>query len=403
MMERITQRSRIVVVGASAAGLSTVETLRREGFQGAITIVGAEAHLPYKRPPLSKQVLAGSWAESRAFLRNETEIEALNASWRLGVSAVSLDRVNRHVDLSDGSTVGYDGLVIATGVSPRRLATGHELAGVHVLRTLDDARAIGSELAAGRRLVIVGAGFLGCEVAAVARKAELHVDLIDPLPAPMVRQLGADVASHVSALHGANGVTTHFGAGVAALHGHDGRVSQVELTDGSTLGADLVLIAIGSTANTEWLTRSGLSLADGVDCDAFCRAATNIVAAGDVASWHHRGFGRRMRLEHQTNALEQGAAAARALLHRDAEPFVPIPFFWSDQYDVKIQAYGAPHESATTSIVRGDPAAGRFALTYRDQGRLVAVLTWNMPREAIGLREELVAEMTTAEPIAGVS
>jgi 3-phenylpropionate/trans-cinnamate dioxygenase ferredoxin reductase component len=397
MMGHARHRGRVVVVGASAAGLSAVETLRKDGYAGELTVVGAETRRPYQRPPLSKQVLAGTWTEDRTFLRTESEISGLDASWKLGVSAISLDPPNRQVHLSDSSVVEYDGLVIATGVSPRRLAAGHELTGVHVMRTIDDTRAIRDELTAGRRLVIVGAGFLGCEVAAVARKAGMRVSLVDPLPGPMVRQLGTDLAGHVAALHKARGTHLRFGIGVSAVHGSGGRVAEVELTDGTTLDTDVVLVAIGSTPNTDWLTESGLSLTNGVDGDQFCRAAPDIVAAGDVASWHHSGFRRRMRVEHQTNALEQGAAAARSLLEADPEPFAPIPFFWSDQYDVKIQVYGAPHDLATTSIVRGDPSEGRFAVAYRHEGRLTAVLTWNLPREAIGLREELVTELAASE------
>ncbi|MEQ3549750.1 FAD/NAD(P)-binding oxidoreductase [Pseudonocardia nematodicida] len=392
-MRRAGRRGRIAVLGASAAGLAAAETLRTQGFDDELVIVGAEPHLPYKRPPLSKQVLDGRWAADRAFLRTAAEIEELDASWSLGVRAVGLDPAARRVTLSDRSVVEYDGLVIATGVSPRRLAHGHDLAGVQVLRTLEDAQAVGRELVAGRRLVIVGAGFLGCEVAAVARRSDVHVTLVDPLPAPMIRQLGSDIARHVAALHTSHGTEVRTGVGVRALTGVDGRVTTVELTDGSVLAADAVLVAIGSTPNVGWLAGSGLSLTDGVDCDARCRAGTDIVAAGDVASWEHPGFGRRMRVEHQTNALEQGAAAARSLLGTEAEDFAPVPFFWSDQYDVKLQVYGAPHESATKRIVRGDPAEGRFAATYQHDGRLVAVLTWNMPREALGLREQLVAEM----------
>lgn len=392
-MRQADRRGRIVVVGASTAGLAAAETLRQEGFDGELTIVGEEPHLPYRRPPLSKQVLAGSWDEDRAFVRSTPEIDRLDASWTLGVRAVALDPTSCRVSLSDHSRLPYEGLVIATGVAPRRLPGAHDLDGVHVLRTLGDTRLLRPELVAGRRLVVVGAGFLGCEVAAVARRTDVHVTVVDPLPAPMIRQLGAIVAGHVAALHREHGVDVRSGVGVHRLGGRDGRVTAVELTDGSTLPADVVLVAVGSTPATQWLAGSGLSLDDGVDCDAYCRATPDIVAAGDVASWHHADYGRRMRLEHQTNALEQGAAAARSLLHVDAEPFTPVPFFWSDQYDVKLQVYGAPHHEATTEVVRGDPADGRFAMTYRLAGRLVAVLTWNMPREALGLRAELVDEL----------
>ncbi len=386
-----THIDRVVVVGASAAGLAAAETLRHQGFSGELTLVGAEPHLPYDRPPLSKQVLDGRWTRERAFLRKDAALEALDARWLLGTAATQLDRANRRVLLSDGTTLGYDGLVIATGVAARRLS-GDDLVGAHVLRTLDDAFAIQAELIAGRHLVIVGAGFLGCEVAAAAQHLGLQVSLVDPLPAPMIRQLGADIAARVAALHVEHGVSLRCGVGITGFAEQHGRVTGVTLSDGTRLDADLALIAVGSTPNTGWLTRSGLALTNGIDCDECCRAASGIVAAGDVASWHHVGLGRRVRVEHRTNAIEQGAAAARTLLGVDLTPFAPVPFFWSDQYDVKIQVHGMPDSCAECHIVRGDPAEGRFAAAYQRDGRSVAILTWNMPRAALELRKQLIAE-----------
>jgi 3-phenylpropionate/trans-cinnamate dioxygenase ferredoxin reductase component len=382
---------RVVVVGASAAGLAAAETLRSEGFEGNLTIVGAEPHLPYDRPPLSKQVLDGRWSRERAFLRPLTVLSSLGAHWLLGTPARLLDRARRRLLLADGTELPYDGLVIATGVSARRLP-GDDLAGVHVLRTLDDALAVRSELSAGNRMAIVGAGFLGCEVAAVARQLGLAVSLVDPLPGPMFRQLGPDVAACVAELHYHNGVSLRCGVGVERFAARRGRVTGLVLTDGSELDIDIVLVAVGSAPNTGWLDGSGLSLTDGVDCDEYCRAADRIVAAGDVASWRHVGLGKRIRVEHRTNAIEQGAAAARALLGIAISPFTPVPFFWSDQYDVKIQVHGVLDPSAEAVVVRGDPATGHFGLIYRQDKRSVAVLAWNMPRAALELREQLVAQ-----------
>lgn len=389
---------RIVIVGASAAGLTAAETARKDGFSGDIVMVGAENSAPYMRPPLSKQILAGTWTEDRALFRSRGELDALNVEWRLGTSAVHLDRDKRQIHLVDGSRIDYDGLVIATGVSPIQLSDGHQLAGVHVLRTANDARALGSDFTPGRRLVVIGAGFLGCEVAAVARTAQLHVTVVDPLEAPMMRQLGAEIGGQIARLHQSHGVEMVLGNGVSSLQSHRGSVTGVELTNGTLLEADLVLVAIGSTPGTEWLIDSGLSLSNGVDCDEFCLAAPGIVAAGDVASWHHPSYGRRMRLEHQTNAFEQGAVAARTLLGTATEPFAPIPFFWSDQYNVKVQVYGIPHRDATVSITHGDPNQGRFTAVYRHNGQMEAILTWNLPREAIRLRQELVSEMALRAP-----
>ncbi|WP_235735633.1 NAD(P)/FAD-dependent oxidoreductase [Nocardioides alcanivorans] len=399
MMEVSEHPERIAIVGASAAGLSAAETLRREGFRGGLTLIGSETLPPYKRPPLSKQVLSGDWSEERTHLRKEEELKALEAEWRLGVSASSLDRDNRRIVLNDGSTVNYDGLIVATGVAPRRLDTSEDLDGVHLLRTMNDARRMRDQFVAGRHLVVVGAGFLGCEVAAVARRIGMEVSLVDPLSAPMIRQLGSTVAREVDSLHAQHGTRIYAGVGVASLHGNGERLSEVRLTDGTVLQADLALVAIGSTPNVDWLRNTGLSLSNGVDCDAYCRAAPDIVAAGDVASWEHPLFKRRVRLEHQTNALEQGAAAAQALLGLAVEPFAPIPYFWSDQYNAKIQVYGMPHEQARTSIVRGEPGSGRFAAAYHLDGRLVAVLTWNMPRETLGLREELRSSLNEQQTV----
>jgi NADPH-dependent 2,4-dienoyl-CoA reductase/sulfur reductase-like enzyme len=289
--------------------------------------------------------------------------------------------------------VSFDGLVVATGVSPRRLAVGRGLDGVHVLKTLDDAIAIRSALTRSRRLVVVGAGFLGSEVAASAALAGLDVTLVDPLPVPMVRQLGPGVGAMVGEQHRKHGVTLRLGAGVHELAGDDGRVTGVVLDDGERIDADLVLMAIGSTPNVSWLENSGLAIGNGIECDEFCLAAPGIAAAGDAASWYHRGFSRRLRIEHRTNATEQGAAAARALLGF-RKPFEPVPYFWTDQYNVKIQVHGLAAGCTEWTVVRGNPREGRFAVAFRRDGRLQAILTWNMPRAAIELRAEIAAELT---------
>lgn len=276
----------IVVVGASAAGNTAALTLRREGFDGRITVVGAEDRMPYDRPPLSKQVLDGRWAPERVVLPAAPDV-----TWRLGVPAGALDIAGRALTLTDGARLPYDGLVLATGVAPRPLPYGHDLAGVHLLRTADDALALREGLLSAASVVVVGAGFLGAETAAVARTLGLDVTLVDPLPAPMVRQFGPRVGALLADLHRAHGVAVRMGTGVTALHGTDGRVTGVGLTDGPAVAADVVLVAIGSVPATDWLTDSGLSLTNGVDCDDLCRAAPGVVAAGDVASWPHPELG----------------------------------------------------------------------------------------------------------------
>ncbi|MET9481955.1 FAD-dependent oxidoreductase [Streptomyces sp. NPDC006638] len=405
--------SEIVVVGASAAGLTAAEALRREGWTGRLTLVGDESHPPYDRPPLSKQILSGRWTPDRTALRRADHLAALDARWLLGRPATGLDATARTVTLAGGEVLPYDGLVIATGVTPRSLPQGHELAGVHVLRTLDDALALREGLLTAASVVVVGAGFLGSEAAAVAVGLGADVTLVDPLPAPMVRQLGPLVGDLAARLHTAHGVRVRTRTGVRRLAGEDGRVVGVFLDDGSRVPADLVLVAIGSTPSTGWLTGSGLPLGDGVECDELCRAAPGVVAAGDVASWHHRDLG-RLRVEHRMNATEQGTAAALTLLGA-GRPFTPVPYFWTDQYDVKIQAYGvtgtgmgtgtgqgadgqeADGRGAGFRVVAGDPAEGRFAGLYGGaDGRVVGAMSWNMPREARALRR-YVAERTPWE------
>jgi 3-phenylpropionate/trans-cinnamate dioxygenase ferredoxin reductase component len=388
----------IVVIGTGAAGLTAAEALRRAGYAGEITMVGAEAHPPYDRPPLSKQVLTGAWEPERTYLRRPPMLDKLAADWHLGVRAVALDVGDRVVTLSNDSQLRFQGLVIATGVSARRFGLGHDLSGVHVLRTIDDAIAIRSDLTRSRRLVIVGAGLVGCEVAAAARQLGIQVSLVDPLPAPMLRQVGPVVGGLIAAMHRRHGVALHLGVGIDGFEGDRRRVTGIRLRDGSLLLADTVVVAVGSVPNTQWLSGSGLTVGNGVECDEFCRAAPGIVAAGDMASWYHKGLGQRLRVEHRTNAAEQGAAAAQALLDDDAAPFAPVPYFWTDQYDVKIQMHGWPDDHDEAQVILGTPADGRFALAYGQAGHRSAVLTWNMPREAVTLRAELISSHQCDSP-----
>ncbi|MFF3493252.1 NAD(P)/FAD-dependent oxidoreductase [Streptomyces sp. NPDC002795] len=380
--------SEVVVVGASAAGLTAAETLRREGYTGRLTLIGEERYLPYDRPPLSKQVLKGEWEPERLALRTSAALDDLDAEWLLGREAVGLDVAGRTVALADGSRVAFDGLVVATGVRPRRLPFAHDLTGVHVLRDLDDALALRDALRSAGSVTVVGAGFLGAEAAAVARELGCSVSLVDPLEAPMVRQLGSAVAARVAALHTAHGVDVRCDTGVVGFSENRGRVAGVRLGDGSELAAEVVLVAIGSVPAVDWLRDSGLPVGDGLLCDAFCEAAPGIVAAGDVASWLHPDHG-RIRVEHRMNATEQGMAAARTLLGR-RQPFAPVPYFWTDQYDVKIQAYGRPSADADFTVVDGDPDQGPFAAVYAQDGRTTAAVTWNMPRQARALRAQVL-------------
>jgi len=380
---------RVVIVGASAAGLTTAEQLRRRGYDGTLTLIGDEPHRPYDRPPLSKQVLAGTWEPEKVLLRNEAALAELDAELLLGHAAVELDAAGRKVVLADGRAVGYDALVIATGVSPRRLP-GADLAGVHVLRTLDDALALRAALLDRPKVVVVGAGFLGAEAAAVARGMGLDVTVVDPLQAPLQRQLGERIGALVARMHRDHGVGMLLGTGVSRFVEAAGRVVGLELADGSTIDADLVLVAVGAAPATGWLTGSGLSLDNGVDCDSFCHAGSDIYAAGDVASWQNPHFGVRMRLEHRMNATEQGIAVAGNLLG-DNQAFAPVPYFWTDQFDTKIQAYGIFPTGSDIQIVSGDPGERRFVAAYGWNGTVTGVLGWNSPREVRTLRQ-LVAD-----------
>ncbi|MFB4309728.1 NAD(P)/FAD-dependent oxidoreductase [Actinomadura sp. GTD37] len=379
---------RVVIVGASAAGLATAEALREKGYGGALTLVGAERHAPYDRPPLSKQILTGAWEPERAELRDEAAIGKLGAEILLGRRATGLDVAGRTVPLDGGDRRPFDALVIATGAAPRRLP-GRRLAGVHVLRTLDDALALRESLLGGPRLVVVGAGFLGCEVAAAARRMGVDVTLVDPLPVPMLRQFGDRIGSLVGRLHRDHGAELRTGVGVSRFAESAGRVTAVELADGSVLDADAVVVAVGAAPATGWLAGSGLPLGDGVECDARCRAAPGIYAAGDVASWRNPRFGVRMRVEHRQNATEQGRAVAAGILG-ERRPFAPAPYFWTDQYDARIQAYGIFPPDAVPAVVSGDVAGRKFVASYSRGGRVVGVLGWNSPRELIRQRQAVL-------------
>jgi NADPH-dependent 2,4-dienoyl-CoA reductase/sulfur reductase-like enzyme len=379
--------NRIVVAGAGAAGLAAAETLRREGFAGTITLVGEEPDAPYDRPPLSKQILAGQWEAPRITLRTAEQFAALGLDLRLGVRATRLDPAGRLVTLSDGTDVPYDGLVVATGVRPRSLPGGS----AHFLRTIKNALDLRKRLSPGTRLTVVGAGFLGAECAAAAHALGCDVTLLEPAPVPLAHAVGEPVGRMLSGIHRENGVDLRTGTAVSAIV--DGGV---RLADGTTIASDEVLVAVGSVPNTDWLDGSGLTIGDGLVCDEFCAAAPGIYAAGDVARWHNPLFGVDMRVEHRTNAAEQGMAAARNLLGA-AKPFAPVPYFWSDQYDLKIHAYGHLRDHDDLEIVEGSVEERRLLAAYRKNGRLVGALAVGMPPKAIRGWRQAIATGASVE------
>ena len=327
---------------------------------GSVVVVGEEHLRPYDRPPLSKQILRGEWEPAQAFLRDDAHHDKLDVEWKLGQRATSLDLDARAVILANGETVPFDGLVVATGATPRRLPASADLEGVHVLRTLDDAMAIRTQLERGPRVCVVGGGFIGAEVAAACRARGLDVTVLEALAAPLAHVLPPELASACVALHLDHGVDLRCGRTVAGFEGN-GHVEAVRLDGGETVPADVVVVGIGVIPETGWLVSSGLALDNGVVCDAtLATAAPGVVAAGDVARWPNVLFGETMRIEHWTNAIDQGAAAARRLLlgEAEAQPFAPVPYVWSDQYETKIQMLGRIKPGDDVRVVHGSYAGG---------------------------------------------
>lgn len=386
--------TRLVVVGASLAGLRAVETARRSGHAGEVVLVGAEQHMPYDRPPLSKACLAPG-TEVVPHLLDQDALVELGVRLRLGAPATGLDLARREVLLGD-ERVPYDALVVATGAHPRPLpeaVPGRDLPGVQQLRTLDDARAVRAALDAGARVVVVGAGFVGSEVASAVRARGLPVTVVEAAPQPLVRVLGEQVAGLLTALHGRAGTDLRRGTAVVALEG-DGRVERVLLSDGDALPADLVVVGTGAVPTTAWLEGSGLALDDGVLCDATLRAADRVWAAGDVARWRTRDGGTR-RLEHWTAAAEQGALAARnALSDGPGQEYDPVPFVWTEWYGVPVHLVGDCRGDDVTVV--GDPAGDRWLALYREDACLVGAVTVGMPGRTPKLRRRLRASFDEA-------
>jgi 3-phenylpropionate/trans-cinnamate dioxygenase ferredoxin reductase component len=377
---------RIVIVGASLSGLRAGQTLRREGFDGELTFIGKEVHRPYDRPPLSKGLLLKSSIPEDLFF---PEIEELGAEWLLGRPAERLDLAGRHIDIPGDISVPFDGLVLACGVQARRPPFTRNIDGVFTVRELSDSTGLAQRLHPGHRLVIVGAGFIGCEVAAAARQLDVDVTVVDTLVQPMQTVLGETIGSICAAMHVEHGVKFHLGSAVEAIVGAE-RVHAVRLAGGELLEADTVVLSTGSAPATDWLTSSGLQVDDGVQCDAYLRAlgARDIVAVGDVVRWPNPTFdGAQMRVEHWAHAAESGMAGARSLLHGEsAGKFSTVPSFWSDQYDVKIQSVGLPSFSDAHAVVAGSVQDRKFLVAYTLRESLVGAVAFNLPKPLAALR-----------------
>ena len=447
----------VAIVGGSLAGLRAAETLRSDGFSGTIHFIGEETHLPYDRPPLSKEVLGDKMEVANAGLISQEAFDALRLELHLGKRAVGLDAERKAVLLASEDEAGgseaskaaeaggaaasaeitADGIVIATGSRPRKMPGTEGIGGVYTLRTLEDCLALKAEFETGPKVAVIGAGFIGAEVAATARGLGLDVTVIEMLATPLARVLGDTLGQVMADLHRDNGVDLRLGVGVEeVVAGEGGRVSSVELSDGTSIAADVVVVGIGVIPNTEWLEGSGLEIDNGVVCDETLLAAPGITAAGDVARWPNRRFGETMRVEHWDNAIEQGIAAARRLLaggwgksasegagggeagsgvtgskeagsgksdsskSGEAVPFTPVPWFWSDQYDRKIQLAGRSSPDGKVEIVTGSLEERRFAAIYERDGKLVGVLGMNRPRHVMQYRQLIVDGASWKEALA---
>lgn len=380
---------RAVIVGSSVGGVRAAQALRSEGFEGSVILIGEETHLPYDKPPLSKAFLSGKSQLSDLSLLTAEEAREANIELMLGHAARTVDLQANDVFLDDGTTVPFDDLIIATGARARPSPWGQR-PGIHVLRTLSDSEDLARDLVPGNRLVIIGAGFIGAEVASTAHALGLSVTLVDPLPVPMARILNETVGKVFTEMHTQRGITTKFGQGVTGINGERGAFS-VELSDGESLEADAVLVGIGAIPNAEWLEDSGLEIDNGIVCDSYSRAVgfPNVHVVGDVARWLHAGHQELVRVEHWTNAVDQAYCVARNIVNPDdLHTYTPVEYVWSDQHDWKIQIIG--RIGTDDFHVIGDPANSRFAVVYsHDKETLTGALVVNWPRALIDCRRSV--------------
>lgn len=401
------EHARVVIVGAGLAGLRTAERLRRRGYDGSLVVIGAETHLPYDRPPMSKSLLAAADEPELPVLRAADRYTELDLDLRLGVRAIGLDTAARTLLTSDGARVAWDQLVIATGLSARKVPAWSGIGGVHTLRTFEDCLRLREASADARHATVVGAGVLGSEIAATLRGRGIEVALVDPLPQPLCRALGAQVGGFVADLHRRRGVDLHLGLAVAELGtDHDGRVSRVSLTDGASWPTDLVVAAVGGTPDTTWLTASGLDLAEGAiagllvdDCGA--ASVPDVWAVGDIAALPNpRGSG-HVRIEHWTSAVDLAATVSTnvvaALGGEQPQAHREVPYMWSDQYDVKVQCLGLPRPDDEVVVLAGSLTGSSFLAAYVEDGRVRAVSAAGMPPALMRCRKAVAAGATLDE------
>ncbi len=388
--------SGVVIVGAGLGGLRTAESLRGAGYAGPITVIGDEPHLPYNRPPLSKEALAGGVDVEGLAFRRKASVD--DVTWLLGSSAVASDLSANTVTLADGSVLSYDGLVIATGIRPRRLPIPGPSLGRHVLRTADDADSVRRELSPGARVVIMGAGFIGCETAATCRKLGADATIVALDEEPMVRPLGAELGAAMRRRHEAHGVQFHLGRTITSFNGDD-RVESISLSDGTELPASLVIEAVGSVANVQWLEGNNLDLTDGVIVDSGMRLVTDsapVVAVGDIARHPNALFpGPARRIEHWNMPTETGRRAGQTLARLladespPAEPFAGMPSFWSDQYEYKLQSFGMPGIATRIELEDGG-VDGPCIVEYHDDSGLVGVVGIDRTQDLGPYRKQLM-------------
>lgn len=397
----LSESKSIVIIGGGQAGAQAIMSLRQGGYEGAITLVGDEAALPYQRPPLSKAYMKGEFVEERLFFKPEAWYQDQNVELILSTKATKIDRQNQKVLLEHGAELSYDALIIATGSRPRALPVpGADLEGVHDLRTLSDVERIRPNMIEGRKLVIVGAGYIGLEAAAVARQMDLEVTVLEMAPRVLARVTSPVMSEFYEKEHRAQGVTILTDARLDKLAGENGKVTQAVLADGTVLPADMVLAGIGILPNEELAAEAGIACYNGILVDVDARTSDpRVFAAGDCAHRPLVHYGRNGRLESVHNAIEQGKLAAAAILGTK-RPVEDCPWFWSDQYDLKLQIAGLS-QGFDEMVVRGDPADRKFAVFYLKNGTLISVDAVNSPPEFLASKKLIISGAKLASDVLG--